>query len=398
MVDVSQPIIANAPGLPQSKDRIHSLDSIRGIAASVVLIHHCFLLAPDFCDYFFQWIKYGKTLPPQNLIEFIFFKTPARLVWCGFEAVTLFYVLSGFVLALPWIAGKAPGYFTYAIRRFCRLYIPYIVIIAICALLSWQLHVTQIIPGVSYWVNSYNWAIPVSQWAIVDHIFMLGNTDDLNGVVHSLVWEMRVSAIFPFMMLLIWRWKQMGAIALLVGTVVGMAILELAARKSGSELTSHILRDIEKTLFYSHHFTVGAIIAFNLSWIRRQMGKAPDWVALVLLAVGLLIMQARWSTVSVVQAAMVGVGSAAVIVAAISSPSIQKVLSLPFLVWLGEISYSFYLVHVPIILTLVLVLHAYVPIWLIVVSVPLISLLVASLYHRFIALPAVALGRRLAPR
>ena len=106
--------------------RIEALDSVRGIAAFIVVIHHCFLMRPVYSDFFFSnW----KT-PATGLVSWIFLYTPARIVWAGYEAVTLFYVLSGLVLALPWVEGRPPDYKKFAIRRMCRLYIPYAVAIA----------------------------------------------------------------------------------------------------------------------------------------------------------------------------------------------------------------------------------------------------------------------------
>jgi peptidoglycan/LPS O-acetylase OafA/YrhL len=102
--------------------RIAALDSVRGIAAFIVVIHHCFLTRAVYSNFFFtQW----KT-PANSLVSWIFLYTPARIVWAGYEAVTLFYVLSGLVLALPWVQGRPPEYSMYAIRRMCRLYIPYL--------------------------------------------------------------------------------------------------------------------------------------------------------------------------------------------------------------------------------------------------------------------------------
>ena len=112
--------------------RIEALDSVRGIAALIVVIHHCFLVKPVYSDFFFSHWKTNAS----GLVSWIFLYTPARLVWAGYEAVTLFYVLSGLVLALPWIEGRPVGYKKFALRRICRLYIPYVVAIAIAAVLN----------------------------------------------------------------------------------------------------------------------------------------------------------------------------------------------------------------------------------------------------------------------
>lgn len=70
-------------GRPQ---RLEVLDSVRGVAAFVVVIHHCLLLLPAFSDYFFSTWRTSAT----SLFQAILFYTPARIVWDGYEAVTLF--------------------------------------------------------------------------------------------------------------------------------------------------------------------------------------------------------------------------------------------------------------------------------------------------------------------
>ena len=83
-------------GASSVSGRLEVLDSVRGLAAFVVVIHHCLLTIPSFSNYFFS----GWRATPSNGFEWLMFDTPARLLWAGYEAVTLFYVLSGLVLAL----------------------------------------------------------------------------------------------------------------------------------------------------------------------------------------------------------------------------------------------------------------------------------------------------------
>lgn len=77
------------------------LDSLRGLAAFVVLVHHTLLCLPDFGDFFYS----AGSAPAHGLVEALFFYTPLVLIWQGRSAVMLFFVLSGFVLSLPGGAG-----------------------------------------------------------------------------------------------------------------------------------------------------------------------------------------------------------------------------------------------------------------------------------------------------
>jgi peptidoglycan/LPS O-acetylase OafA/YrhL len=92
-----------------SSIRYEELDSIRGLAALIVLIFHVL-------NVFMYW----DIIPP--LIS----KSPMRVLWSGHQAVILFFVLSGFVLFLPFLKRKQP-YLPYIIKRIGRIWIPFFV-------------------------------------------------------------------------------------------------------------------------------------------------------------------------------------------------------------------------------------------------------------------------------
>lgn len=83
--------IFNLGGKTLGKKRIESLDSLRGIAAFVVIIFHCLLSFHIFYDanYNFEF---------DNWLVELFTVTPLHTLWAGKEAVLLFFVSSGFVL------------------------------------------------------------------------------------------------------------------------------------------------------------------------------------------------------------------------------------------------------------------------------------------------------------
>lgn len=377
--------------------RIPSLDAVRGIAALVVVIHHCFLVLPAFSDFFFQWIFEGRRIAASGFAESALFASPLRIVWGGYEAVTLFYVLSGLVLALPWVLERPPSYLAFAVRRICRIYIPYLVaILGAAALAAWLRPQSEAAyPGISYWITRWNWGQPVTASALVDHVLMLGQTNNINGVVHSLIWEMRVSLIFPVLIWPIYRFGNKGALYLLLAICVVCGLLELSGRALAYDPVKTLFREIEKTFFYAHHFIVGALIAFNIRHLRSWAERMPGFVMPVVLVAGLLIFEGRWSTNAALQAAAVGVGSALVLVSVISWRELDRLLQVPALLWLGAISYSLYLVHVPLLHATILLTSPTVPLWVTLPIVPFASLLVGWAFHVAVADPAARLGARL---
>ncbi|MCB9988463.1 MAG: acyltransferase family protein [Rhodospirillales bacterium] len=76
---------------PKSQ-RFHGLDSLRGIAALVVVFNHFYGVIPALAS-------------SEN---WLFSYTPLHTLIAGRQAVIIFFVLSGFVLSLPYVQGRAP--------------------------------------------------------------------------------------------------------------------------------------------------------------------------------------------------------------------------------------------------------------------------------------------------
>ena len=388
-----------------SGPRLEVLDSVRGIAAMVVVIHHCFLTQPAFSNYFFSTWRTA----PANFTQWLLFRTPARLVWDGYEAVTLFYVLSGLVLALPWVRGRPPTYSTYAIKRISRIYLPYLVAIAISAALS-GLHLFRApVAGLSDWVNTMNWSNGVTALSLFDHVAMVGHHNNLDGVIHSLIWEMRVSLIFPFLIAPIIRWQVRGAIGvttlitvliaaiqwIYLGTSAGLNMLwstpELGA-------VGKFMLEVQWAAYYAYFFILGTMLALYLPQIHRAMAAIAGWQSLAVLIVGLLVFQGHWSRTYSVQQIMVGIGSALIIMAALGAGAFPRFLRHRVFIWIGQISYSLYLVHVPLLLASLLLLDGIVPPIYTLLATPFAAIGVAWIFDILIAKPSVTLGKRLAER
>jgi peptidoglycan/LPS O-acetylase OafA/YrhL len=95
--------------------RFVELDSLRGLAALTVVLGHLRLL----------W--QGEVQPASPTLNLLFkILNPA-----GNGAVILFFVLSGFVLSLPAVAGRPQKYIVFLIRRIFRIYLPYLAALAV---------------------------------------------------------------------------------------------------------------------------------------------------------------------------------------------------------------------------------------------------------------------------
>jgi peptidoglycan/LPS O-acetylase OafA/YrhL len=183
--------------------RIKSLDSIRGIAAAVVLLHHCWKLEEN------DHVSLTQSL--HSIIGTLaYFVT--KVQESGRAAVLIFFVLSGFVLARS-LAGKAVPYGQYVVRRFARIYPAFFFSVTVSLLLH-LLIAPREMAYTSEWASDISHP-PISPFIYIKHLLMLGvgESMQLNGVMWSLVHEMRISLLFPVLLWLGLRFKAGSAVA-----------------------------------------------------------------------------------------------------------------------------------------------------------------------------------------
>ena len=119
------------------QSRYNELDALRGIAALMVVMWH------------FVCATYTVEDPgTKSFVMSLYFLVQGR------AAVILFFILSGFVLSLPFFREPQPGYGGFVLRRICRIYLPYVVLIA-CTIHVRTFVTIKKIPGLSDWFNDY---------------------------------------------------------------------------------------------------------------------------------------------------------------------------------------------------------------------------------------------------
>jgi peptidoglycan/LPS O-acetylase OafA/YrhL len=168
--------------------RLISLDAVGGIAACIVVLSHCYRIIPE---------------EQRSRIDDSLWSQPLLPLHNGDAAVFIFFVSSGYVLSLPYLRGTQPGYPYYVIRRVCRIYIPFAAAI-LFALLLYIFAGRPDAPAVSQWFNNL-WPSTKPGIAVVaKHLLMLGTAPNmkLNAVMWTLVYELRISLLFPLLMIL----------------------------------------------------------------------------------------------------------------------------------------------------------------------------------------------------
>lgn len=352
---------------------IVELQSLRGMAAMVVLGSHCF-------SYYDTPLWFSRT---------------KDVLANGQGGVVLFFVLSGFVLGnslkatpLEWRTLGA-----YYVKRLFRIYPALWAASAVGFAYIVLLHFRSPHPDASAWFMARYQADRVT--AIRCVFSLLGVSGLLVPPVWSIFNELVGSAVLPFTARLTFdrpRWG-LGLAALMV--VVGVTF--------GPPSFSGVL-------LYPMDFQAGVLIALLFARKPELRRPSPFWPAL--LAAGVLAVGCGRGLVLLVDPALTQndpamhlvemAGAAAIIVAIVGGP-MAFLRSRPAK-YVGDISYSVYLLHFPIMCAVAVGLghvvtgHALTP-WL-GVALFLLTIAVtvgaASLVYRFVELPFIALGKQVA--
>lgn len=381
-------LMSNGP--PARQSRVSYLDSVRGIAATVVLFHHGLLTFPPFGEALMHGIRTPSpvrwaTLPPFSLL------------WNGPSAVLIFFALSGFVLALM-LSRQQASYPAYAVKRFCRIYLPYAAAVAVGMLLMSWLR-TSSISGSSDWFRS-QWSAPVTADLILHHIFMTGKyTGIVDSPVWSLIHELRVSLIFPLLLLLVKRVRVVILAPILLAPVAAKEVL-------GSYLDTHLfwLTSLQ-TASYLFLFAAGAYLALHRNevaeWVhqRRPSDRALLWIfAAGALSLRLLSGGSRFWWARIPLACVEHFGAVALLLLLVGTEAPARLLGGRTLVWYGGTSYSLYLTHVIVILSLVHAWNNGLTLPAAVGTAMVLAVLVAVASYYFLERPSMAIGRILSDR
>jgi peptidoglycan/LPS O-acetylase OafA/YrhL len=354
----------------QRSDRIGSLDGLRGIAALVVLLHHTLLPVPALGD-----VLYGSRAPSSTgwLVY-----SPLHVFWAGGEAVYVFFILSGFVLTLP-ILAKGPDWRAYYSSRLVRLYLPVIGSVVLALIIA------MLIPRVglgdsSAWIGEHEQALsPVS----VMKDLTLIDPDLLNSPLWSLRWEVAFSVLLPVYVFVAVRtrryWLAVLIVAVLLSTVG--AVVQ------------------QGWLTYLPMFMIGCVLAARREHlVPLVQSRGAAWA----LTAALVGITAFWWVSSITSSAhaefatpLVLASAAAIVVLAIRWATLSSALETKPAQWLGRNSFSLYLTHEPIVVSVAILLPASLP-WLTpFIGIP-IALLVAPLFFRFVEGPSHMLAKRVA--
>ncbi|MGW1564883.1 acyltransferase family protein, partial [Streptomyces sp. NPDC002144] len=155
------------------------------------------------------------------------------------------------------LSQRKESYYGYLIKRICRIYIPYLVSLIVAISLSILIKNGNV-TGLSDWFNQF-WVRGLDLKIVIEHILLIVNihTDAYNTVVWSLIHEMRISIIFPIIILCVmrWNWKINLIICFCLSTVGGLNDVFSFEERNG-HYTS-----IFDTIHFTSFFILGSLIA-----------------------------------------------------------------------------------------------------------------------------------------
>lgn len=328
-----------------ARETLGALTGARFFAAFWVLIYHYLVQ--------FQYAALpGKSTAPMTLPRGL-----GVILLQGHLAVDFFFLLSGFILAYTYITPDGAFRGTrrqFWVARVARIYPVYLLglILALPEYLT---------------IQPNRWLVAVSG---VAHIFMihawLPFTLDWNQPSWSLGVEAFFYALFPLILPRLARLKRRDLWLALAG-----AWLAFMALDAGLEVLSIHgfaplpgFRDIARynPLVSFPEFVAGAALGLlftrygreSLPPLRRLSGPACDALiaGALILFVALLavadLLGVDDNVVDVLAPFVLPLLCAVILLLAFQRGWIAKALGLPFIVWLGEISYAIYILHKPI--------------------------------------------------
>lgn len=361
--------------------KLNHLEGLRGLCCTIVVIDHCF-------NHFAPWLRFnGDTAPlGQRLVA----DSPLNLVYSGIPAVYIFFLMSGFVLSFGFFRAREDYLEAAFLKRVPRLVLPCVG----AAIFFFLCHLVVKLTG-----N----AIPGARLGdlIVEAIWKapaLGEAKR-NGPLWTISWE-------------------------IYGSFLVFALLAcFGSRKYFGWICAAVIAWFANSNYLP--FMIGMATCYLMLKTRALdvVNEGRPWIALAFLAVvalSLLLMSYPYQREGIVipeHLRMISwsgnwmldyrnnimAGSILFFLVFMVWKPLQSLFTGNILVFLGKISFSAYLLHIPVIWTTDILLRTIIPTTLAgffanTLVVLTLTLIAASLFERIVDRPAIRFSSALAKR
>ena len=368
------------PSRPGPSARLIELDGLRGLAAVIVVIHHCLLTVPAFAR-----IGAWPGVVPEEPAARILTQTPLHLLWAGHEAVLVFFVLSGTALVYPVARRHAQrrrfDWIDYVPRRIVRLWLPAAASTALAVALM-VLVPRSTAASLGPWMTQ---AHPAGLSA--RHLLLELALQPRYAYRNTVLWSLHAEAVFSFLLPLV------------------VLVVALAARArawwlpAAACLAVPAVTGDTRTLVYVPVFVLGATAGWRWGHLGTIAPERPaPWATPAALACLVLITIGWWpgleGPVAGRLAAAVSLAAVAALVAlAVRAGALRGVLRSRAVQYLGALSFSLYLVHEPVIVATRLLMASWSP-WLVAPVAVTVTAPLTWLFRRYVEAPSHRLSRR----
>ena len=322
----SNQVVVETPMAPRQQ-RVLFLDGLRGVAAVIVVLNHAFLGYAD----------------PEHRVLGLFWSGPFSFLTEGDAAVLLFFVLSGIALSWGPMGGadcfrSAGSIAVWFLARVVRIYLPYLAALALTCVAHERFRDPgATVPPRTPWFGLHG-EVAVDHQNVLHDLNLFSDYPRLLGQGWSLTEELRFSFLLPLML------------PLAVRTTGGFLVTLFCAALCGA-MTQFVL-----------FFGVGVLVTKHwnsIPGVLRHVSGWRSWVVLVF-AVGLFSIR-RWLPWYFPDAShelkrvcrpeyLVAVGVLLILVLPIVSSGLRRFLESGMVRYLGQVSFSIYLIHMVVLL------------------------------------------------
>ncbi len=308
---------------------ITRLESLRGIAALMVAVGHCLIVFSVNQNEIIWMTPLWETQGTQAIITRLLL-----IPFNGGAAVTVFFVLSGFVLGLSLDRkSKSVGTcFAFYVKRLFRIYPAHLVCLSLMIVSLSCFYTYAAYPNTSVWFKAW-YQNPLTLDNVLANYALLET--NLNQVAWTLKVELVMSAVFPLAYYL----------SRSVGTKANLLILLLL-------LGCSLIRGLfpgSLYFLYGYVFYLGLMMPTLMEKLNQHVHQKV-WNALFLISIVCLISAGSvFSPGNLFCVLLLEAVSATLLIAIIadgrSNPPLSRVLDVPLVRKLGQVSYSFYIYH-----------------------------------------------------
>ena len=364
------------------RPRYNYVEGIRALACLTVVLNHAVAEAYP--------VLYHVDIPP--MLSFL-------NLWFAFghHAVTAFIVVSGFCLGLPLAAGdfsKPVAFGQFMARRIARIVPPYYAALVISLLVCYTMF--KFPSGMHFDFSAHPRPSDIAA-----HVLLIQNvfgTGQINYSLWSIATELHIYMLFPFLVAMLRKRNGWMAVVAIAVAAYGVSYLVMDTRLDRAAV----------------HFVGAFICGIAASWVTRsehpvatRLRTFSGWPLVALGGLAGIVFWTRslpysqYQAFQMAQDAVVMLAITALLIACtkVKSP-LRVLLEAKPLVWIGERSYSLYLLHVPIQAALLKVAistldltHTERLVFLLTFGLGIL-LGMTWVFHRVVEIPAMNLSRR----